>query len=131
MYTKIMNIPIARHNLIYNDSLPQCYGRGLYFMAAVTVPPLILSALYYRALQRVLLKSLRSGRRESKKVSLSTKHVRNYLLWWALNSGFRGNSVTSWSPRKSDVSVWSDASPWGEGAVNSHGDYFQRSWTET
>ncbi len=41
MYTKIMNIPIARHNLIYNDSLPQCYGRGLYFMAAVTVPPLI------------------------------------------------------------------------------------------
>ena len=46
LYTKIMNIPIARHNLIYNDSLPQCYGRGLYFMAAVTVPPLILSAMW-------------------------------------------------------------------------------------
>ena len=30
-----------------------------------------------------------------------------------------------------NVHVWSDASPWGEGAVNSHGDYFQRSWMET
>ena len=29
------------------------------------------------------------------------------------------------------MSVWTDASPWGGGAVNSHGDYFQRSWSET
>ena len=39
--------------------------------------------------------------------------------------------MSSWSTPKPDVHVWSDASPWGKGAVNSHGDYFQRSWTET
>ena len=64
-------------------------------------------------------------------MSLSTVHVRSDLLWWAKRSGFRGNSSTSWTPPKSDVSVWTDASPWGGGAVNSHGDYFQRSWSET
>ena len=64
-------------------------------------------------------------------MSLTSVRVRNDLLWWIKDSGFRGNSATSWSPPKSDVDVWSDASPWGEGAVNSHGDYFQRSWTET
>ena len=95
------------------------------------VPACPLAPLYYRALQRVLLSSLKSGRRESKIVTLSTMRVRNDLSWWFKVSGFRGNSVTSWSPHKSDVDVWSDASPWCDGAVNSHGDYFQRSWTET
>ena len=48
-----------------------------------------------------------------------------------MDSGFQGNTVVTWSPPKVNVHVWSDASPWGEGAVNSHGDYFQCSWTET
>ena len=91
------------------------------------MPACPLAPLYYR----VLLSSLKSGRRESKIVTLSTMRVRHDLSWWFKVSGFRGNSITSWSPPKSDVDVWSDASPWGEGAVNSHGDYFQRSWTET
>ena len=64
-------------------------------------------------------------------MSLSTVQVRHDLLWWALDSGFRGNSVTSWFPPKSDLSVWTDASLWGGGAVDSHGDYFQPSWSES
>ena len=64
-------------------------------------------------------------------MSLSTGLVKRDLIWWTLDSGFRGNSETSWSPPKSEVSVWTDASPWGGGAVDSHGDYFQRSWSET
>ena len=95
------------------------------------LPSCPLAPLYYRALQRVLLKSLRSGRRESKIVYLSTADVVCDLKWWCIDTGFRGNSVSSWSPPKPDVHVWSDASPWGGGAVNSHGDYFQRSLTET
>ncbi len=95
------------------------------------VPACPLAPMHYRSLQRALMKSLRSGRRSSAKVSLSTVHVRSDLLWWAKRSGFRGNSSTSWTPPSSDVSVWTDASPWGGGAVNTHGDYFQRSWSET
>ena len=95
------------------------------------VPACPLAPMHYRSLQRALMKSLRSGRRSSAKVSLSTVHVRSDLLWWAKHSGFRGNSSTSWTPPSSDVSVWTDASPWGGGAVNTHGDYFQRSWSET
>ena len=47
-----------------------------------------------------------------------------------MNSGFCGNSIVTWSPPKANVHVWSDTSPWVEGAVNYHGDYFQHSWTE-
>ena len=46
-----------------------------------------------------------------------------------MDSGFRSNSIVTWSPPKTNVHAWSD--PWGEGTVNSHGDYFQHSWTET
>ena len=63
-------------------------------------------------------------------MSLSTAQVVYDLQWWCRDAGFRGNSVSSWSPPKPDVHVWSDASPWGGGAVNSHGDYFLHSWTE-
>ena len=72
-----------------------------------------------------------SGRKQSKLVSLDSRQVKRDLRWWSLDSGFRSNSTVTWTPPKLNVHVWSDASPWGEGAVNSHGDYFQHSWTET
>ena len=95
------------------------------------VPACPLAPLHYRALQRVLLRSLRSGRDVTKLVFLHSIAVKLELCWWCKNSGFRGNSIVTWIPPKPNVHVWSDTSPWGEGAVNSHGDYFQRSWTET
>ena len=48
----------------------------------------------------------------------------------AQDSGFKSNSIATWNPPKASVHIWSDASPWGEGAVNYHGDYFQQSWME-
>ena len=46
--------------------------------------------LHYRALQRVLLRSLRSDRKQSKLVSLISLWVGKDLRWWAKDSGFRG-----------------------------------------
>ena len=68
---------------------------------------------------------------QSKQVSLHTAEVKQDLRWWCKDSGFRGNSIVTWTPPKANVHVWFDGSPWGEGAVNSHGDYFQHSLTET
>ena len=128
---KIQRLVTWTRSLLKTKETTQADLESLVGTLVSVMPACPLAPLHYRSLQRVLIKSLRSGRRESKKVSLSTVHVRSDLLWWAKRAGFRGNSATSWSPPKSDVSVWTDASPWGGGAVNSHGDYFQRSWSET
>ena len=128
---KIQRLVTWTKSLLINKETTQADLESLLGTLISVMPACPLAPLHYRSLQRVLIKSLRSGRRESKKVSLSTVHVRSDLLWWSRHSGFRGNSSTSWVPPKSDVSVWTDASPWGGGAVNSHGDYFQRSWSET
>ena len=128
---KIQRLVTWTRSLLKTKETTQSDLESLVGTLVSVMPACPLAPLHYRSLQRVLIKYLRSGRRESKKVSLSTVHVRSDLLWWAKRAGFRGNSATSWSPPKSDVSVWTDASPWGGGAVNSHGDYFQRSWSET
>ena len=128
---KIQRLVIWTKSLLANSVTTQAKLESLVGTMVSVMPACPLAPLYYRALQRVLLKSLRSGRRKSKIVSLSTADVVRDLKWWCRDTGFRGNSVSSWSPPKPDVHVWSDASPWGGGAVNSHGDYFQRSWTET
>ena len=53
------------------------------------------------------------------------------MRWWCNDSGFKGNSIVTWTPPKANIHVWSDVSPWCEGAVNSHSDYFQHYWTES
>ena len=122
---KIQRLVTWTRSLLKTKETTQADLESLVGTLVSVMPACPLAPLHYRYLQRVLIKSLRSGRRESKKVSLSTVHVRSDLLWWAKRTGFRGNSATSWSPPKSDVSVWTVASPWGGGAVNFHGDYFQ------
>ena len=128
---KIQRLVTWTRSLLTTKETTQLDLESLMGTLVSVMPACPLAPLHYRSLQRVLMKSLKSGRRSSAKVSLSTVHVRSDLLWWAKRSGFRGNSSTSWTPPSSDVSVWTDASPWGGGAVNSHGDYFQRSWSET
>ena len=128
---KIQRLVTWTRSLLTTKETTQLDLESLMGTLVSVMPACPLAPMHYRSLQRALMKSLRSGRRSSKKVSLSTVHVRSDLLWWAKRSGFRGNSSTSWTPPSSDVSVWTDASPWGGGAVNTHGDYFQRSWSET
>ena len=77
------------------------------------VPACPLAPLHYRGLQRVLLRSLRSGRDKTKLVFLHSNAVKIDLCWWCKNSGFHGNSIVTWSPPKANIHVWSDASPWG------------------
>ena len=79
----------------------------------LVVPACPLAPLHYRALQRVLLRSLRSGRDTKKLVFLNSNKVKADLRWWCKISGFRGNSIVTWSPPKANIHVWSDASPGG------------------
>ena len=125
---KIVRLVTWTKSLLASAVTSQAQLESLVGTTVSVVPACPLAPLHYRALQRVLL---RSGREQSKQVFLCSKSVRNYLRWWCKDSGFKGNSIVTWTPPKVNVHVWSDASPWGEGAVNSHGDYFQRSWTET
>ena len=127
---RIVRLVAWTKSLLASPVTSQAQLESLVGTIVSVLPACPVAPLHYRALQRVLLRSLRSGRKQSKQVSLHTTLVKYDLRWWCKASGFRGNSTVTWTPPKANVHVWSDASPWGEGAVNYHGDYFQHSWTE-
>ena len=128
---KIMRLVTWTKSLLASPVTSQAQLESLVGTMISVMPACPLAPLHYRALQRVLLRSLRSGRMQSKPVSLLSIQVQADLVWWCKRSGFQSNTTVTWTPPKANVHVWSDASHWGEGAVNPHGDYFQRSWTET
>ena len=69
---KIQRLVTWTKSLLIDPVTTQANLESLVGTMVSVMPACPLAPLYYRALQRVLIKSLRSGRRESKKVSLSS-----------------------------------------------------------
>ena len=59
------------------------------------MPACPLAPLHYEALQRVLLRYLRSGREQSKLVFLHSRSITNDLRWWCKITGFKGNCTVT------------------------------------
>ena len=85
------------------------------------------AALYYRSLQRQLLKSKQVDRVPSKVIYLSSKSIFE-LKWWTSSSGFAANCSAPLREPGPTVEIWSDSNMRMGGARNSRGQYFQRSW---
>ena len=85
------------------------------------------AALYYRSLQRQLLKSKQVERVPSKVIYLNSKSIFE-LKWWTSSSGFAANCSAPLREPGPTVEIWSDSNMSMGGARNSRGQYFQRSW---
>ena len=77
---KIQILVIWTKSLLANPVTTQAKLKSLVGIMVSVMPACPLAPLYYRALQRVLLKSLRSGRRKSKIVSVSTVDIIRDLM---------------------------------------------------
>ena len=105
---KIVRLVTWTKSLLASPVATQMQLESLVGMMVSVLPACPLAPLHYKALQRVLLGSLISGRKQSKLVSLGSLQVKKDLRWWSSDSGFQGNSIVTWTPPKPNVHVWSD-----------------------
>ena len=94
-----------------------------------TTPAVWQAPLHYRALQRLLIISLKGGRSKSKSVRISHPSVVRELNWWA-SGGLRANRTSPWCPPKPTLQIWLDASMSGGGGKTDSGSPFQCTWSE-
>ena len=94
-------------------------------------PSTPMAALYYRPLQRQLLR-IKScwpeGKRyEKQSLQLSPESL-EALAWWVSPTGFKENCSCPIRELEPTVEVWSDANLVMGGGYNSRGKFFQREW---
>ena len=111
---KIIKLVTWVKSLLASPVTMQAQLESLVGTLVSVMPACPLAPLHYRALQRVLLRSLRSGRDKSKLVFLHSRAVKIDLRWWCVDSGFRGNSVVTWSPPKANMFTSGLMLPLGE-----------------
>ena len=97
-----------------------------YFVGTLisTTPTVWKAPLHYRALQRLLIISLKRGRNKSKSVQISHPSIVRELEWWA-SGGLRANRISPWRPPNPTLHIWSNTSMHAGGAHTDRGLHFQ------
>ena len=86
-------------------------------------------ALYYRVLQKQLLRAKASARCPKQVIHLSSETIAS-LAWWVSPAGFAANASVPIGELDPTVEMWTDASLEHEGH-GFHGDFAKRSWTSS